>query len=308
MTITLVIPLFNEAETLAELLRAITAQTHAPQEVVFVDAGSTDATKDIVSLWIKTAPIPTKLISLTHSLPGNSRNVGINAATGDYVAFLDGGITPEPDWLMRLADCVARNASDHAFGLCRFDADTTLATAICALSSGVGTKLPAIPASLFSKSVFTEIGLFRSDLRAAEDTEWVARLLAKKHERMICPDALVHYRHFPKSISAIIAKWFTYARFMAKARVAKKQRSLYPAFFAFLAAVFFLNAKLGVSLLGLYLLIRGIALPLYKSPRHFWISRPQTLALTTLLALPMDLAKLFGFLLSVRQIHEPSSR
>lgn len=300
MTITLVIPLFNEAETLAELLRAITAQTHAPQEIIFVDAGSVDTTQDIVSLWIKTAPIPAKLISLTHSLPGNSRNAGINAAAGDYVAFLDGGITPEPDWLEHLARCIEHNGSDHAFGLCRFDADTTLATAVCALSSGVGAKLPAIPASLFSKSVFAEIGLFRSDLRAAEDTEWVARLLAKRHERVLCLKALVHYRHFPKSISAVIAKWFTYARFMAKARIAKKQRSLYPVFFAFLAAVFFLNAKLGVSLLGLYLLVRGLALPIYKSPRHFWTSRPQTLVLTTLLALPMDLAKLFGFILSVR--------
>lgn len=300
MTITLVIPLFNEAETLGELLRAITAQTHAPQEIIFVDAGSTDATKNIVSLWIKTALIPAKLISLENSLPGNSRNAGINVATGNYVAFLDGGITPEPDWLMRLVDCVARNASDHAFGLCRFDADTTLATAVCALSSGVGAKLPAIPASLFSKSIFAEIGLFRSDLRAAEDTEWVMRLLAKKHKRMICPDALVHYRHFPKSISAIITKWFAYARFMAKARVAKKQRILYPSFFACLATVVFLSAKIGMSFLGLYLLVRGLALPIYKSPRHFWTSRPQTLALTTLLALPMDLAKLFGFLLSIR--------
>ncbi len=49
--ITLVVPMLNEARTLPDLLSTLKAQTRRPDELIFVDAGSSDGSADLVRQW-----------------------------------------------------------------------------------------------------------------------------------------------------------------------------------------------------------------------------------------------------------------
>lgn len=90
MKFSVVIPVYNAAASLRETLDSVAAQSFTDFEVVVVNDGSTDSSSEILMEWQKNYP----LISLTvveqeNQGLGTARNRGIQAAGGEYIAFLD---------------------------------------------------------------------------------------------------------------------------------------------------------------------------------------------------------------------------
>ena len=85
MTISVIIPCYNAGPYVTETLRSIAGQVYAALEIIVVDDGSTD---DSIQ-QINTSGVPVKLIQTDHVNAASARNVGIFAAKGDWVAFLD---------------------------------------------------------------------------------------------------------------------------------------------------------------------------------------------------------------------------
>jgi glycosyltransferase involved in cell wall biosynthesis len=82
--ITVVIPCYNAESHIACALESVLRQTRAPDEIIVVDDHSTDRTVDVVSRF------PVRLISLeANSGHAVARNVGIEAASGQLIAWLD---------------------------------------------------------------------------------------------------------------------------------------------------------------------------------------------------------------------------
>jgi glycosyltransferase involved in cell wall biosynthesis len=208
--ITLVLPVLNEAESLAALLEAVARQTRLPAEIIFADAGSTDGTPELIAYWWARHAWPgtvLRVLPRPGALPGAGRNHGIRAASHAWIAFLDGGTYPDPDWLERLTAFVEGSGGRAALGVCRFSADVPLPRAVCALSNGYLAEHPAIPASLFHREVFDTVGFFREDLRSTEDILWVREYERRLGPRPICATGVVHYVGFESSLSAIFRKW-----------------------------------------------------------------------------------------------------
>lgn len=84
--VSVVIPTYNHAEFLPEAIESVQAQTYRPVEIIVVDDFSTDDTEQVVG---KYAPHVTYIKSANNGIVATSRNVGIRAASGEYVAFLD---------------------------------------------------------------------------------------------------------------------------------------------------------------------------------------------------------------------------
>ncbi len=99
MDISVVIATHNQRERLRLVLSGLAVQTFSKGqfEVIVVDDGSTDGTGDFLQAYRQ---IPIKVISLNTSVGRcRARNIGIDQARGDLVAFLDGDALPGPDWL-----------------------------------------------------------------------------------------------------------------------------------------------------------------------------------------------------------------
>ena len=97
--ISVVVCSHNGAKTLAECLDALTRMKYSNCEVFVVNDGSTDRTAEIARGY----PGIT-LINVEHSGLSASRNVGLAAAKGDIVAFVDDDTQPDPHWLFYIAD------------------------------------------------------------------------------------------------------------------------------------------------------------------------------------------------------------
>jgi glycosyltransferase involved in cell wall biosynthesis len=85
--VSVVIPFFNEMALTVRATRSALDQTHRRLEVVLVDDGSTEDVKPLVAL-AKTEP-RVRLLRQSNAGPSAARNRGLDAARGNYIAFLD---------------------------------------------------------------------------------------------------------------------------------------------------------------------------------------------------------------------------
>jgi glycosyltransferase involved in cell wall biosynthesis len=95
--ISVVVSSFNGSLTIKDTLDGLLKLDYPDFEVIVVNDGSTDSTPKIASEY------PFKLIDTENRGLSNARNTGIDAATGDIVAFIDDDAYPDPHWLKFLA-------------------------------------------------------------------------------------------------------------------------------------------------------------------------------------------------------------
>ena len=92
-SLSLIVPIFNVAEYLPTTLDSIVRQTLSHFEVILVDDGSTDGSREIAENYCQRQP-NWQLITQTQQGVSVARNVGTQQASGDFVTYLDGD-----DWL-----------------------------------------------------------------------------------------------------------------------------------------------------------------------------------------------------------------
>jgi glycogen(starch) synthase len=108
MRASVVINTYNRAASLPTTLEALKLQTFADFEVIVVNGPSTDDTEAVLAAWADAI----RIIRCPEARLSNSRNLGVAAARGDVVAFIDDDAIAEPEWLERIM--VAYD--DHAVG------------------------------------------------------------------------------------------------------------------------------------------------------------------------------------------------
>ncbi|MCI0564407.1 MAG: glycosyltransferase [Nitrososphaera sp.] len=94
-TVSIIIPTFNHAQVLSRAIDSVLCQTYKLCEVIVVDDGSHDGTRDVVGAYGN---------QIAYIYQGNrglsaARNTGLRAATGDYIQFLDADDTIHVDKL-----------------------------------------------------------------------------------------------------------------------------------------------------------------------------------------------------------------
>ncbi|MFJ3673452.1 CDP-glycerol glycerophosphotransferase family protein [Streptomyces sp. NPDC090106] len=99
-----IVPAYQVQAYLPECLESVLAQSYDDLEVIVVDDRSPDACGEIAGEFAaRDARVTAVRLAENHGLSG-ARNAGLEAATGDYVVFLDGDDTLAPDALRAIAD------------------------------------------------------------------------------------------------------------------------------------------------------------------------------------------------------------
>lgn len=111
MDISAIIPCYNGEKFLREAVDSINNQTYPPQEIVIVNDGSTDKSKEIIETLKATSTIPVRSINQSNHGVSAARNVGIATANCDWVAFLD----VDDIWLPTMLEQKVKFAEKHKF-------------------------------------------------------------------------------------------------------------------------------------------------------------------------------------------------
>ena len=113
--ISVVVPIYNVEAYLAACLDSLGAQEVDDLEVVMVDDGSTDGSAAIAAGFAARDP-RFRLLRQANGGLSRARNTGVDAATGEYLAFLDSDDVLAPDAYARLLGVLERTGSDFATG------------------------------------------------------------------------------------------------------------------------------------------------------------------------------------------------
>ncbi len=92
--VSIVIPTYNSKDYIGECLKAVIEQTYNNIEIIIVDDGSTDDTKNICATYASRDK-RIKIITQQNHGVSTARNAGIDAAIGDYITFVDADDIPE---------------------------------------------------------------------------------------------------------------------------------------------------------------------------------------------------------------------
>jgi glycosyltransferase involved in cell wall biosynthesis len=95
--ISVIVPVYNGEKTIAACLEALLNQTKKPDEIIVVDDGSTDKTKEIVEKFKAV-----RLIEQAHRGPAAARNLGAKNAKGDMLFFIDADCRADANWVLEM--------------------------------------------------------------------------------------------------------------------------------------------------------------------------------------------------------------
>ncbi len=105
-------PFHNLEAYAAQTLRSLRRNATAEVEFVLVDDGSTDTTPDILVRESERLPGSTVIVCDVNAGIGAARNVGLRAARGEYLSFLDGDDFVTPGYYSTLLDTIERLGCD----------------------------------------------------------------------------------------------------------------------------------------------------------------------------------------------------
>lgn len=97
MKASIIIPAYNEEKDIGECLESLKRQSYKNMEIIVVDDGSTDRTKEIVKSFNKV-----RLIKGEHKGAGFSRNLGAKECKGKILVFVDADMTFGGDYVEKL--------------------------------------------------------------------------------------------------------------------------------------------------------------------------------------------------------------
>lgn len=100
-TVSIIIPVYNAGEVIARCLKSVENQIYKNYEVIIIDDGSTDKSKDIIGKIVLKHK-NWKFVSINNSGVSYARNVGIELAQGELICFVDSDDYISPYYLLNL--------------------------------------------------------------------------------------------------------------------------------------------------------------------------------------------------------------
>jgi len=198
--ICVVIPVYNAAKFIVNALDSVAVQTRRPNEIIIVDDGSTDNSRELVEAWKRDNDFPVQVVNKEHAGLPAARNAAINMTRRDWVALLDADDIWCSSHLASLESAVI-NFSDSilVFGDVSIFSENTVIdrwfskekSIACGIPESAGecyrlasglykSLLPGnyiVPSSLmFFRDAAASIYFFDEDFRVMEDYDFLLRL------------------------------------------------------------------------------------------------------------------------------------
>jgi glycosyltransferase involved in cell wall biosynthesis len=200
---TVIIPFYNRPKTLGRAIESVLSQTYSDFELVLIDDCSTDSSLSIAKRF--SDPRIVIASSEKNAGPANARNTGISFASGKYISFLDSDDVYAPDFLDEtfrkfqslspsvgfIWTGVSYQSENNGSEINEIPVwvpkimDTPYKTFLYGIHIGTNSGLTV------KREVFEKVGLFDSQMKAAEDTDFFLRA-TQVFEFDCIPKTLIH--------------------------------------------------------------------------------------------------------------------
>jgi glycosyltransferase involved in cell wall biosynthesis len=203
-TVTIVIVCFNQARFLGEAIDSALKQTWRAQEIIIVDDGSTDQTREVALAY------PVRYVYQRNLGLAAARNRGLEAATSFYITFLDADDRLLPNAIKDGIECFhAHRGSAFVYGAFR-NVDRHGAPALTPSPSNTtsdhyrhllqGNFIGMHGTVIYRRDILEETGGFDTSLKACEDYELYMRI-ARNHPVQGHAAVVAEYRKHESNMS-----------------------------------------------------------------------------------------------------------
>ncbi len=210
--VSVIIPTYNCAHFLIEAMDSVLGQNYRPIELIVVDDGSTDKTREVVEGWKQKRP-RNNAFELRYFYQENkggpaARNLGLVESQGEYIQFLDADDVLSPSKLFRqviaLSSCGYQTA---AYGPWRHFEKIGGKLALYEphgsvernnlLKRWIDGWFVVHHSLLWKRADVKKLGAWDESLAADQDGEYSMRFLAYGGKLIYCDQAWVYYRQSP---------------------------------------------------------------------------------------------------------------
>jgi len=202
-----IIPVYNRAHCVTEALDSVKAQTWRPIEVIVVEDGSTDDSLAVVQKWAANNQEPetlvVKIIAQANAGACVARNRGLEAASGDWIQFLDSDDLLQPHRLKTLAAIFENEEADFIHtGFEGFDPETGKVTETrygrlkntLIEQAAMGVHWPITAREAFTADLLRSCEPWRGDMVCFQDREYVDRVLLVAKKPIVVREVSVSVR------------------------------------------------------------------------------------------------------------------
>jgi glycosyltransferase involved in cell wall biosynthesis len=207
MKFSVIVPTYNRADTLRLFLEAFARQTYPDFEVIVVDDGSTDHTREVARAFTFV-----KYLEEPHHGTARLINVGWRNSSGELILTTDDDCIGPPNWLATLADGFRRYPQAVAVGVYAGPPDALLATnryarydnwewryhggRLTEYAGGIETPTAGLVA--YQRQVLEEVNGFNENLvmTGAHDHDMKRRLTAQGYQFVYLPVKINHHKEY----------------------------------------------------------------------------------------------------------------
>ncbi|HWR66158.1 MAG TPA: glycosyltransferase family 2 protein [Bellilinea sp.] len=226
-TVSIVVPCYNEEQTIGLLLSAIAAQTYprAQMEVILADGNSSDSTRERIAQFQADHPgLNLRVIDNPKRIIPAGVNLAIQAASGNIIIRLDAHSVPEPTYVERCVAGLQAGLGENVGGLWLIEPGKAgwMAQSIAIAAShplGAGDaryrystkagEVDTVPFGAFKRSLFERIGYFDETLVTNEDYEFNTRIRANGGKIFFDPAIRTQYFARP-TLGALARQYWRY--------------------------------------------------------------------------------------------------
>jgi len=286
LPVSIVLPCGSGFSSLAATLYPIAASKYWPSELLIVDSR-----KRLCRKALKEHPLSSVITLIepeSNLFPGAARNLGIQAASTDWILFLDINTTPSPQWLVSSFNQLSHSPGIDLFtGLTLYKGNTLLKRLFIDATYG-DQPVSTVPGSIVRRSIFKQVGCFLPDTRAGEDTDWLIRTKQFSVSSQPSRATPLTYTAISPTIWGLARKWYRNYRSCAPVVFhLESQKIVYSVFVNILVvlAAFHWNARIanwdqqdmlyianitkGALMLSIlsYIVLRGLLMPLRRGTK-----------------------------------------
>lgn len=198
--VSLILTVLNEEKGIGQFLDSILRQTVRPDEVIIVDAGSTDGTAAAIEDFARNNP---SLAIVTKVVPGNrsvGRNAAVRLATSELITATDAGNVLDPNWLSAITEPFRRDPDvDFVGGWYQpmvetpWDQSLAMVFGFRADRVNAATFLPSTRSMAFRKTLWATVGGFDESNSHSEDTPFSIAMRKAGKKFAFAPQAVVYW-------------------------------------------------------------------------------------------------------------------
>jgi glycosyltransferase involved in cell wall biosynthesis len=245
--ITVLCPTYNEAEYIEKVLKFFINAKPADKELLIIDGGSNDGTKEIVNDWTnKYSNI--RLLENENKYVPFALNIGIKNSNGDPIIRLDAHTEYDKDYFEQIVKTFNDTGADIVGGPMNAVGKTNFQIAVAHATStvfGVGDskihmgkyegEADHVYLGAWRRKLFDEIGYFDERLKRNQDDEFHYRARSLDKRIYLNPEIKSYY--YPRSsLSKVIKQYFQYGLYkpvvLRKIKSEIKLRHLIPSLFS----------------------------------------------------------------------------